>query len=733
MVDLPCPQNPPTISNHIPAVPEQAAVTGMLSQANGFIISNSTLISYGGRNERTTQKEAQAMKLLRDRRVPGVEVDSSERFPPPRCHPKTRTTTRSAINEWLANPARASNMYWLLGSAGVGKSAIAQTIAEEIQVRDRLAGTFFFSRPNHRDDPMSVIPTLSYQVAVRFPWYKRLVAERLDDDPTILEKDIPSQFQLLITGPLKLHHTDHKDQETLLLVLDGLDECKDKDAQCMFLHIINESAEQDLPLAWLVCSRPEWHLQRLLPKNDNKMHCKCDELLVHGVEGRDDVYRFLCDEFANIRNHYRDELDKAWPREADIAELSDTSSGHFAFASTVIKFIGADPPSNPPAQLSICLRVVRKHLVSGNVNPMQALDLLYLQILKLIPSEMLPVAIKILSSHLVLPTSASLTDHANILRLDRVSFYAATRTLHSVLDIPTPQAAARTGFRFYHASFGDFLLDPGRSLSFHVMVVDAKYQVVIQLLKWIDCIESYQCVLKDESCQAPSLLPARLSANKRVLVTKRIWSISTDVVWMACTTMDKDSTVKILLYLNQFKFCHLQQAFGNVQEFVYFLEWLRHHKGPILLRTSEQSTTESKLLKENKVLRLSSKFPLKKRADIIRSASSHLGVNYFNQSQDNYFSYLLGHGDNTCLIQIHQPYANPKTDRKYTIFGPTRPRFDINEHGGISSPASIQNRWRSLLYYLPNPLHPFDPSRHATVSEEIPFAFDFLEQNDEER
>lgn len=80
---------------------------------------------------------------------------------------------------------------------GVGKSAIAQTIAEQCKANGCLGASFFFSRLNHRNDPLRVVPTLAYQFAIQLPDYKRLVTQRLADDPSILEKTLRIQFRSL--------------------------------------------------------------------------------------------------------------------------------------------------------------------------------------------------------------------------------------------------------------------------------------------------------------------------------------------------------------------------------------------------------------------------------------------------------------------------------------------------------------------------------------------------------
>jgi Holliday junction resolvasome RuvABC ATP-dependent DNA helicase subunit len=56
---------------------------------------------------------------------------------------------------------------WPNGLAGVGKTSISFTIAEEMKVKKRLAATFFFSH-RHAQKAAAIIPTIAYQLAIAF-------------------------------------------------------------------------------------------------------------------------------------------------------------------------------------------------------------------------------------------------------------------------------------------------------------------------------------------------------------------------------------------------------------------------------------------------------------------------------------------------------------------------------------------------------------------------------------
>ena len=59
-----------------------------------------------------------------------AELHSVGRWPQPRCHPGTRVDITKRIHTWLTDEDREQNMLWLSGPAGVGKTAVTQTIGE---------------------------------------------------------------------------------------------------------------------------------------------------------------------------------------------------------------------------------------------------------------------------------------------------------------------------------------------------------------------------------------------------------------------------------------------------------------------------------------------------------------------------------------------------------------------------------------------------------------------------
>lgn len=327
-------------------------------------------------------------------------ADSSARHPPPQCHPKTRKSVRQRLRTWSSNDQRRWKMVWLHGPAGTGKSAVAQSFAKDCRARNCLGGAFFFSRLKGFDKPLCVTPTLAYQLAINIPGYKNTLTQILANDPAVLQMAMHIQFKKLIVEPFSMikSHYPSDSQRHYTIVLDGLDECEEEDAQCEIIEMINEAIRlrSDLLLVWLICSRPECHLKMTFSRAGLRIHCGKEELLIDR-ETREDVDRYLRDGLQETYGRYRDVLSRseAWPEQHIFLRISRPVSGLFILAFTALKYVGDPEVANPDAQLTCLLSFFEGASHLGN-NPPFALDTFYTQILSAVPIRILSVTMLIL-------------------------------------------------------------------------------------------------------------------------------------------------------------------------------------------------------------------------------------------------------------------------------------------------------------------------------------------------
>ncbi|KXN91473.1 Vegetative incompatibility protein HET-E-1 [Leucoagaricus sp. SymC.cos] len=394
----------------------------------------------------------------------GAEFDSVERDPPPRCHPRTRSQIISGIQSWSQNGDRSSLLTWLRGPAGVGKSAIMQSLAEDLSRTVPLGATLFFSRLNGRSNPTRIIATLAYQLAIHVSAYKSHICSLLERDPSILRKSLKQQFFVLIYEPfLRYSCGDH----TRLVLIDGLEECDSEVAQRELIALIAgfiRDSPPSTPLLWIISSRPEYHLQTVLGRPGT---CIIQDVPVDGSDACADVEKFLHHEFDNIRNNFPDIVPEKWPSSRQFLTIARAASGLFAFAVTVMGYIGdGQCYGDPVSQLNAVVSTLDRHGYENRVeNPLATLDVLYTHILSTVPGTSMPVLHLILGVYSLKGniSSLSLVLVANILDLRQNIVYHALQHLHSVLEIPPPREAHKKSLRFFHKSFSDFLGDASRS------------------------------------------------------------------------------------------------------------------------------------------------------------------------------------------------------------------------------------------------------------------------------
>ncbi|KAJ7438251.1 hypothetical protein FB451DRAFT_1060420 [Mycena latifolia] len=294
--------------------------------------------------------------------------NSEQRFPPPQCHPHTRTAVQNTIQAWAGEGDQGPSVMWLYGPAGAGKSAVAQTMAEKWFAANKLAAAFFFAK--WRVDGSSgktLFPTIAYQLAH--------IGLAVEADPAICDKALEAQAQALLVDPMsKLDVVPHKRH---LVIIDGLDECQGKAIQSRIVEILFQiAADNKLAILFLICSRPEPHIREAfesLPPDARFRRLVLDEAFNPGL----DILRYLRDSFSEIhRKRFPSQsgIDSVWPSQRDLDSLVHSAAGQFIYAATVIKFVD-DEYCHPIEQLRLVLSVAA---AQTNTSVFADLDALYI-------------------------------------------------------------------------------------------------------------------------------------------------------------------------------------------------------------------------------------------------------------------------------------------------------------------------------------------------------------------
>jgi hypothetical protein len=210
----------------------------------------------------------------------------------------------------------------------------------------------------------------------------------------------------------------------------------------------------------------------------------CDrEELTKNKEAHADVERFLRGRFAKIYKRYRYlvsvDAGGSWPSEADFTTILREVDGHFVVASVAERFVGDPAIGDPEAQLTSLLSILRglSEIKINVKNPLEAVDVFYSRILSKVSTGALPIVMQVLALcaysldrvDVRMPSSKLTTQQVWLyLGTAQGRFYSAMQALHSVVNIPPPEDAAKRGLLFYHKSFVDYLTNTKRSKKFHV-------------------------------------------------------------------------------------------------------------------------------------------------------------------------------------------------------------------------------------------------------------------------
>ena len=456
--------------------------------------------------------------ILHDASDPGAAFDSQDHYDR-RCFPGTREQYIADITNWVTESASPPSLiYWMRGPAGVGKSAIAQTCAENLKKTGHLGAAFFFSVKKY-DNPLSLFTSIAYQLATTLPDYRTSIDERISKDKTLVEKKMPSQFRSLIVEPLQEIGKQGKRVQSKAILIDGLDECASGDAQAEIIKIIASSAsEGSTPFHWAIFSRAEPRIVSTF-KQDNIASVTYSVELPISREADDEIEMYLRGGFKNIV----EQLDfprflSSWPTDNDIRSLVDAAAGLFAHPAAVLRYVAYPQDSQFRNRLQSVLEILSNAGKQVSTSPFSQLDALYVHIMKQIPESILLSALFLCHSLDAgdADTRWYVSMHCCMFRISGCMFRDICHHLHAVISYepsfdPLSSIDPRIDltrpfldqgrwfhpdksiinhvlnvhgiFRFYHKSFYDFLRDPTRSGSFCVTTPTIYRKVIDQFIQ----------------------------------------------------------------------------------------------------------------------------------------------------------------------------------------------------------------------------------------------------------
>ncbi|KII87311.1 hypothetical protein PLICRDRAFT_664131, partial [Plicaturopsis crispa FD-325 SS-3] len=240
------------------------------------------------------------------------------------CLDKTREDILKKITKW-AMESHGPQIFWLNGMAGVGKTTIAQTVAEILQVEGKLGASFFCSRSHAgRNYVKGIFPTIAYSLARAHPAFTIGIMKAINQNPDVGYYSIDKQFAKLIREPCGLKESE---KVTFTIVIDALDECMNSKEIANVLRMLCENAPSCL--RFFVASRPEPYIEVYgMNTQTAYLHDVASNVVTH------DIQLYLSTKLKGITSLGQPD----WPPEDAVGTLVQKAGKLFFYASTMYQF-----------------------------------------------------------------------------------------------------------------------------------------------------------------------------------------------------------------------------------------------------------------------------------------------------------------------------------------------------------------------------------------------------------
>ena len=244
------------------------------------------------------------------------------------CMEGTRETLLNHIMAWASNESDTSNIYWIHGLPGIGKTSLAHSICKKLHNAQRLAGSFFCQRDDaNMSDIRNILPTLIFKLAENFPPFRRIVADRLRSDPNLTSKSMENSAFLDFICNLPRHP-----KHALVFVIDALDECGDDRNRPVLLKAVIKAASHAPWLKIIVTSRPEDEIQHFFSHLPRSSYSRYD--LATDQEAGADLETFARSEFDVVAKRWC--LPTPWPEQPLFDGVTSQANGLFIFIKTLV-------------------------------------------------------------------------------------------------------------------------------------------------------------------------------------------------------------------------------------------------------------------------------------------------------------------------------------------------------------------------------------------------------------
>ena len=415
----------------------------------------------------------------------------------------TRKSLLDQIIAWVTNRSEQnnnlqSNTYWLFGSPGMGKTTLAHSICADLHSRELLAGAFFCRRDDPKlNNPRNILPALISKLAGIFPPFRRIVAGHLRNDPNLTPESIRDSLILELIESLP-----RPPEQTLVFVIDALDECGDAMSRRSLLRALTDAATLAPWLKIIITSRPEGDIQRFFNGLTRSSYSIYNLATDHAASA--DLRTFARSQFAFVAELWS--LPSPWPEESLFDKVISRANGLFIFVKTAT------------LALKKCVDPTESLAAIGRGEAGSGLDALYGLYSSILVAQIEHSHAEFRHMFGVLLTVAQYRAlrEETIAELAGMSPILATKWVNDLSSLVYRDEGADGGIRVRHLSISDFFLSDSCHADYRVNLEDANAKLGIACLRtMVGQLRFNICELEDSRLANADVkdLPSQIKKN----------------------------------------------------------------------------------------------------------------------------------------------------------------------------------------------------------------------------
>lgn len=361
--------------------------------------------------------------------------------------------------EWIIDDLTAwdrlpdQRIFWIMGGPGFGKSTFSANL--QLRYNHRIPAIHFveWGKPHH-SDPCTILRNLAFQLAVRFPEYRKILLSYPDNTlNSLINMSEGELFQILFCD--NSWYVVDGDRENVWILIDALDEASDdygnKIAETLSRHV------EQLPtwMRFVITSRNDPKVKQALRRFNPQILDVEESSIAHTL---DDMKAYL---------------DAELKREEFKEELLKRSNGVFLY-------------------LRLCVEAINNGTLKADEMdslPLSLADFYYQTFTRFFRERMeyyrksvVPILESMVGSEAAV--SIPFAQYCSELASD-YEFYEALSDVENICNIDKQDHSGFKTISFFHQSIKDWLLDPQSSRQFFVSKRDAQERMTRNMSRWL--------------------------------------------------------------------------------------------------------------------------------------------------------------------------------------------------------------------------------------------------------